>query len=104
MYHIKSKIKIPLPSSSVTALCNAILYVSFATDMDVHYQQEKLPFTCRPTSRVLSGTITDITLWKKSTSGWKEIVKIWLKIENGHRIYIFIFNIFSYCVPLLACI
>jgi hypothetical protein len=51
--------------------------------MDVLYQQEKLPFTCRPTSRVLSGTITDITLWKNSTSGWKEIVKIWLKIENG---------------------
>jgi hypothetical protein len=48
------------------------------------YQQEKLPFTCSPTSRVLSGTIlTDITLWKNSTSGWKQIVKIWLKIENG---------------------
>jgi hypothetical protein len=42
-----------------------------------------LPFTCSPTSRVLSGTITDITLWKKSTLGWMEIVKIWLKIENG---------------------
>jgi hypothetical protein len=27
--------------------------------------------------------ITDISLWKNSTSGWKEIVKIWLKIENG---------------------
>ena len=52
--------------------------------MDVQYQQEKLPFTCSPMSRVLSGTIlTDITLWKNSTSGWKQIVKIWLKIENG---------------------
>jgi hypothetical protein len=47
------------------------------------YQQEKLPFTCSPTGAALSGTITDITLWKNSTSGWKEIVKIWLKIENG---------------------
>lgn len=52
--------------------------------MDVQYQQEKLPFTCSPTSRVLSGTtLTDITLWKNSTSGWKEIVKIWLKAENS---------------------
>jgi hypothetical protein len=51
--------------------------------MDVLYQQENLPFTCSPKSTVLSGTITDITLWKNSTSGWKEIVKIWLKIENG---------------------
>jgi hypothetical protein len=52
--------------------------------MDVQYQQEKLPFTCSPTSGVLSVTIlTDITLWKNSTSGWKQIVKIWLKIENG---------------------
>jgi hypothetical protein len=24
-----------------------------------------------------------ITLWNNSTSGWKRIVKIWLKIENG---------------------
>ena len=62
---------------------NCQTYVSFATDMAVLYQQEKLPFTCSPTSRVLSGTITDITLWKKSTLGWMEIVKIWLKIENG---------------------
>jgi hypothetical protein len=31
----------------------------------------------------LTGTITDITLWKNSTSGWNRIVKIWLKIENG---------------------
>jgi hypothetical protein len=75
---------------------------------------EKLPFTCSPTGAALTGTITDITLWKNSTSGWKEIVKIWLKIENGqvvneitciqNRIYIFIFNIMSYCVSLLACI
>jgi hypothetical protein len=28
-------------------------------------------------------TLTDITLWKNSTSGWNRIVKIWLKIENG---------------------
>jgi hypothetical protein len=47
------------------------------------YQQEKLPFTCSPTGAALSGTITYITLWKNSTSGWKEIVKIWFKIENG---------------------
>jgi hypothetical protein len=47
------------------------------------YQQEKLPFTCSPTGAALSGTITDITLWNNSTSGWKRIVKIWLKIENG---------------------
>jgi hypothetical protein len=51
--------------------------------MAVLYQQENLPFTCSPTSTVLSGTITDITLWKNSTLGWKQIVKIWLKIENG---------------------
>jgi hypothetical protein len=63
---------------------NCQTYVTFATDNEVMYQQEKLPFTCSPTSRVLSGTIlTDITLWKNSTSGWKQIVKIWLKIENG---------------------
>jgi hypothetical protein len=42
----------------------------------------KCKFNC-PTGAALSGTITDITLWKNSTSGWKEIVKIWLKIENG---------------------
>ena len=58
-------------------------YVTIATDNEVMYQQEKLPFTCSPTGAALSGTITDITLWKNSTSGWKEIVKIWLKIENG---------------------
>ena len=58
-------------------------YVTIATDNEVMYQQEKLPFTCSPTGAALSGTITGITLWKNSTSGWKEIVKIWLKIENG---------------------
>ena len=58
-------------------------YVTIATDNEVMYQQEKLPFTCSPTGAALSGTITDITLWKNSTSGWKEIVKIWFKIENG---------------------
>jgi hypothetical protein len=51
-------------------------YVTIATDNEVMYQQEKLPFTCSPTGAALSGTITDITLWKNSTSGWKEIVKI----------------------------
>ena len=62
---------------------NCQRYVTIATDNEVMYQQEKLPFTCSPTGAALSGTITDITLWKNSTSGWKEIVKTWLKIENG---------------------
>jgi hypothetical protein len=62
---------------------NCQRYVTIATDNEVIYQQEKLPFTCSPTGAALSGTITDITLWKNSTSGWKEIVKIWPKIENG---------------------
>ena len=62
---------------------NCQRYVTIATDNEVMYQQEKLPFTCSPTGAALSGTITDITLWKNSTSGWKEIVKIWFKIENG---------------------
>jgi len=51
--------------------------------MDVLYQQDKLPFTCSPTGAALTGTITDITLWKNSTSGWNRIVRTWLKIENG---------------------
>ena len=62
---------------------NCQTYVTIATDNEVMYQQEKLPFTCSPTGAALSGTITDINLWKNSTSGWKQIVKIWLKIENG---------------------
>ena len=62
---------------------NCQRYVTIATGNDVMYQQEKLPFTCSPMGAALTGTITDITLWKNSTSGWKEIVKIWLKIENG---------------------
>ena len=62
------------------------VYVSFATDNEVLYQQEKLPFTCSPTGAALTGTITAITLWKNSTSGWKEIVKIWLQIENGQAV------------------
>ena len=62
---------------------NCQTYVTIATDNEVMYQEEKLPFTCSPTGAALSGTITDITLWKNSTSGWKQIVKIWLKIENG---------------------
>jgi hypothetical protein len=65
---------------------NCQRYVTIATDNEVMYQQEKLPFTCSPTGAALSGTITDITLWKNSTSGWKEIVKIWLKIENGQAV------------------
>ena len=51
--------------------------------MDVLYQQDKLSFTCIPTGASLTGTITDITLWKNSTSGWNRIVRTWLKIENG---------------------
>ena len=62
---------------------NCQVYVSFATDNEVLYQQEKLPFTCSPTGAALTGTIAAITLWKNSTLGWKEIVKIWLKIEDG---------------------
>jgi len=62
---------------------NCQVYVTFATDMDVLYQQDKLPFTCSPTGAALTGTITDITLWKNSTSGWNRIVRTWLKIENG---------------------
>jgi len=62
---------------------NCQVYVTIATDTDVLYQQEKLPLTCIPTGAALTGTITDITLWKNSPSGWNRIVKIWLKIENG---------------------
>ena len=62
---------------------NCQTYVTFATDSAVLYRQEKLPLTCSPTGAALTGTITDITLWKNSTSGWKEIVKIWLKIEHS---------------------
>jgi len=62
---------------------NCPTYVTFATDMDVLYQQEMLPFICSPTSVAQTGTITDITLWKNSTLGWKRIVMIWLKIEDG---------------------
>jgi hypothetical protein len=62
---------------------NCQVYVAFATENEVLYHQEKLPFTCSPTGAALTGTITAITLWKNSTLGWKEIVKIWLKIEDG---------------------
>ena len=58
-------------------------YVTIATDRYALYQQEKLPFTCSPTVEARSATITDITLWKNSTSGWEEIVKIWSKIEKS---------------------
>ena len=47
------------------------------------YQQEKLPFTCSPMDAAQTGAIAYITLSKNSTSGWKEIVKIWLTVENG---------------------
>ena len=62
---------------------NCQVYVTIATDNEVLYQQEKLPFICSPTGAAVTGTITDIILWKNSTSGWKQIVKIWLNIENG---------------------
>jgi len=62
---------------------NCKVYVTIATDNEVKYQQEKLPFTCSPTGAALIGTITDITLWKNSPSGWKRIVKISLGISNG---------------------
>jgi hypothetical protein len=57
-------------------------YVTITTDNEVLYQQEKLPFTCSPTDAALSGTITDITLWKNSTSGWNRIVNISLGVSN----------------------
>jgi hypothetical protein len=47
------------------------------------YQQEKLSFTCSPIGEAQTGAIAYITLSKNSTSGWKEIVKIWLTVENG---------------------
>ena len=59
------------------------VYVIFATDNEVLYQQEKLPFTCSPTDKARSGTISSITLWKNSTSGWNRIVNISLGISNG---------------------
>ena len=62
---------------------NCQTYVTFATDNEVMYQQEKLSFTCSPIGEAKTGTITDIILWKNSTLGWKQIVKIWLKIENN---------------------
>jgi hypothetical protein len=52
--------------------------------MNILYKQEKLPFTCNPTGvAAQSGFITDIILWKNSTLGWKQIVKIWLHLNNG---------------------
>ena len=62
---------------------NCQLYVTIATDKEVKNQQEKRRFTCSPTGAALTGTITDITLWKYSASGWKRIVKISLGISNG---------------------
>lgn len=59
-------------------------YVSFATDVNILYKQEKLPFTCKPTGvAAQAGLITDIILWKNSTLEWKQIVKIWLNFNNG---------------------
>ena len=59
-------------------------YVSFATDMNILYKQEKLPFTCNPTGvAAQEGLIADIILWKNSTLGWKQIVKIWLNSDSA---------------------
>ena len=59
------------------------IYVSFTTDMNIKYKQEKLPFTCNPMGEATqSGLITDIILWKNSTLGWKQIVKVWLNSNN----------------------
>ena len=62
---------------------NCQTYVTIATDNEVMYQKESLPFTCSPTGAALTGTITDITLWKNSTSGWNRIVSISLGDSNG---------------------
>ena len=62
---------------------NCQTYVSLATDNEVMYQQEKLPFTCSPMGAAKTGTITDIILSKNSTSGWMEIVRVYLKIDGG---------------------
>ena len=63
---------------------NCQRYVSFTTGMNILYKQEKLPFTCNPTGvAAQTGLITDIILWKNSTLGWKEIVKIWSNSING---------------------
>ena len=62
---------------------NCQVYVSFATDNEVLYHQEKLPFTCSPIGAALSGTLSSITLLKNSTSEWREVVRIWLKTEDG---------------------
>jgi hypothetical protein len=48
------------------------------------YQQEKLPFTCSPIDEAKTGTITDIILLKNSTSGWKQIVWVYVNIENDN--------------------
>jgi hypothetical protein len=62
---------------------NCQTYVTLATDNEVMYQQEKLPFTCSPMGAAQTETMADITLWKNSTSGWKQIVKVWLKVGNA---------------------
>ena len=61
---------------------NCETYVNLATDNDVLYQQDKLPFTCSPMGVAQTGTITEIILSKNSTSGWKQIVKVYFKVEN----------------------
>jgi hypothetical protein len=45
-------------------------------------------FTCRPAGAAQTGTILDIILWKNSTLGWEQIVKIWLKIEKIYLLHL----------------
>lgn len=62
---------------------DCVLYVALTTDNEVLYQQEKLPFTCSPIGDALTGTIADISLWKNSTSGWIQIVRIWIAADEN---------------------
>ena len=59
-------------------------YVTFATDSEVLYSQEKLPFTCTPTTaaKTATSTITDLILWKNS-SGWNQIVRVRLHVDQN---------------------
>ena len=86
LHHLASLVTI-LPQNPLHCITgdveNCPVDVTIATDNEVKYQQEKLPFTCNPMGSALTGTITDITLWKNSPSGWKRIVKISLGISNG---------------------
>jgi hypothetical protein len=57
------------------------MYMMLKVDLNVRIF--KLPFTCNPTGvAAQTGLITDIILWKNSTSGWKQIVKIWLNSNS----------------------